>query len=582
MTGFLIAEEGPLAGLIVHLEKGEEWVLGRDPDEVSIVLEDSMVSRKHVICRLTAEGYILENLSSVNPATQNGKVITEPVLLREGDILQIGSTFFRFSEKLPFSKEPSEELFPSLDGEFIEEHGNLSSVSVQTEGDSRWLLKVISGPNAGAEFSLQKGSTYILGKDPNLCDIVFQDLSVSRQHARLAVDDNNTALIEDLGSRNGILINGEFVDDKRELSSQDLIALGTTSFLIIDQEQIHETIISPPSSIFTKEDEEFPSSSHPGLETAAQNTPLSEDWKEMVIPKKHLIWAAVFVLVLIGSFAGMVGLFRTQEIAVKMPDETEEIRRTLSGFEEIQFSFNPTNGKVFLIGHVLSSVDKQELFYKVNNLPFIQSIDDNVIVDEYVWENMNALLMLNHEWVGVSLYSPSPGKFVLRGYLSSLEQSQALIDYVNLNFPYLERLENQVVIETNLQTQIQSILTEKGYGGVTFQLSNGELVFAGRVDQKQGDSFTETIEYLKALKGVRIIKNYVIFTAAETSRIDLSTQYQISGFSKKDDQNMFVVINGKIFSLGEAVDGMTITEIMPTTVFLEKDGLKFRINYNLQ
>ena len=99
MTGYLIAEEGPLAGLVVRLEDTDQWVLGRDPDEVSIVLEDPMVSRKHVICKLTAEGYILENLSSVNPVTQNGKVITEPVLLREHDILQIGSTFFRFSEK---------------------------------------------------------------------------------------------------------------------------------------------------------------------------------------------------------------------------------------------------------------------------------------------------------------------------------------------------------------------------------------------------------------------------------------------------------------------------------------------------
>src|SRR5581483_3113906 len=128
MAGYLIAEEGPLAGLIVRMEEGEEWILGRDPDEVTIVLEDPMVSRKHVICRLTAEGYILENLSSVNPATQNGKVITEPVLLREGDILQIGSTFFRFSEKTPTFNEPYEEI-PSLENEFVEEKEDLSSVN---------------------------------------------------------------------------------------------------------------------------------------------------------------------------------------------------------------------------------------------------------------------------------------------------------------------------------------------------------------------------------------------------------------------------------------------------------------------
>jgi type III secretion system YscD/HrpQ family protein len=580
MAGYLIAEEGPLAGLIVRFEEGEEWILGRDPDEVAIVLEDPMVSRKHVICRLTAEGYILENLSSVNPVTQNGKVITEPVLLREGDILQIGSTFFRFSEKTPSFVEPYEEAhLPMEEAEVIEEKEDLSSVNVEAMGEIRWLLKVISGPNSGAEFAMHRGSSYILGKDPNLCDIVFQDLSVSRQHARLVVDDENQIFIEDLGSRNGVLINGELITDKRPISSQDLISLGTTSFLMIDREQIHETIISPPSAAPIRiEEEAISQAALPAPEIAAEK----RDWKEMVIPKKHIILAGFFALAIIAGFAGMMALFRTEPIVVTMPDESETIKKAIEGFESIQFSYNPSNGKIFLVGHVLTSIDKQELLYKVQNLSFIRSVDDNVIVDELVWENTNSLLMTNPNWIGVSIYSPVPGKFVLRGYLESLDQAQALADYMNLNFPYLDRLENQVVVETNLQAQVQSMLVAKGFSGVTFQLSNGEIVLAGRVDQKHSSAFSETVDQLKSLRGVRTIKNFVIFTSADTSRIDISSQYQVSGYSKKDDQNMFIVINGKILSIGDAIDGMTITGIMPNMVLLEKDGLKFRINYNLQ
>ena len=190
--------------------------------------------------------------------------------------------------------------------------------------------------------------------------------------------------------------------------------------------------------------------------------------------------------------------------------------------------------------------------------------------------------MTNPNWIGVSVYSPQPGKFVLRGYLNTLDQSQALIDYMNLNFPYLDRLENQVVVETNLQTQVQSMLIAKGFSGVTFQLSDGEIVLAGRVDQKHSGSFSEIVDQLKSLKGVRIVKNFVIYTTADTSRIDISSQYQVSGYSKKDDENMFIVINGRILSLGDTIDGMTITGIQPNMILLEKDGLKFRINYNLQ
>jgi pSer/pThr/pTyr-binding forkhead associated (FHA) protein len=109
------------------------------------------------------------------------------------------------------------------------------------------MMKVISGPNAGAEFSLERGGSYILGKDPSLSDLVFHDLSVSRQHARISVDEEEHVFIEDLGSRNGLLVNGEIKTEKTEVHSQDLIAIGTTSLLIIDKEQTNETIISPPS-----------------------------------------------------------------------------------------------------------------------------------------------------------------------------------------------------------------------------------------------------------------------------------------------------------------------------------------------
>ncbi|MBS0620219.1 MAG: type III secretion system inner membrane ring subunit SctD [Verrucomicrobia bacterium] len=580
MAGYLIAEEGPLAGLVVRFEEGEEWTLGRDPDEVSILLEDPMVSRKHVICKLTAEGYILESLSSVNPVTQNGKVLTDPVLLREGDILQIGSTFFRFTEKTPQETESLDEILPIADKDTFEEREALSSVSIETGGDVRWLLKVISGPNAGAEFAMQRSSTYILGKDPNLCDVVFQDLSVSRQHARLTVDEENHVFIEDLGSRNGVLLNGEILSEKKQLTSQDLVALGTTAFLMVDREQIHETIISPAAAPFPKMEEESAMAAAPMQPEVTYAE--KKNWREIVVSKKHLVLAGVLALAVLAGFASVLALFNAETVVVSEADENKEIEKAIAGFSAVQFSFNPSNGKIFLVGHVLTSVEKQELFYKVQNLPFINGIEDNIVIDELVWENTNALLQMNPEWVGVSLSSAAPGKFVLRGYLTSLQQATALSDYINLNFPYLDRLENQIIIDSDLHMQIQSMLIGKGFTGVTYQLVDGELVLGGRVDHKQTSSFNDLVDKFHALRGVRVVKNYVIYTSSDTMQIDISQQYNVSGYSKKDEESLFVVINGRILSKGDVIDGMKITAIMPNSVLLEKDGIKFRINYNLQ
>ncbi len=90
----------------------------------------------------------------------------------------------------------------------------LAEIDFELVDTGRWLLKVISGPNSGAEFSMQASNTYVLGTDPNTCDIVFHDTSISRQHARIAVNGDDALTIEDLQSRNGTLIDGEHLKAK--------------------------------------------------------------------------------------------------------------------------------------------------------------------------------------------------------------------------------------------------------------------------------------------------------------------------------------------------------------------------------
>jgi type III secretion system YscD/HrpQ family protein len=562
MAGYLIAEEGPLAGLVLRFEEGDEWVIGRDPDEVELVLEDPMVSRKHVICRRVAEGYIFENLSAVNPATQNGKIITEPVLLQEGDIIQVGNTFFRFSEKSPESETPAPL--------FLEEASDLSTLSNTTPPDARWMIKVITGPNAGAEFFMQKGKSYIIGKDPEVCDIIFQDLSVSRQHAKISLDEQDQVSIEDLGSRNGTLVKGKPITESATLQSQDLIALGTTSFMVIDREQSRGTIVAQAPAMPQTE------------EVVAAEIAIPKDWREMVIPKKHLILAGVISCTILALVIGMISLFQAAPLEAPPRHESELVTEIVKKYPDIQFSYNDGSGKLFLTGHVLTPVEKQELVYQLNGLKFLTSIEDTVVIDEYVWENMNALLMTNPAWMGVSIHSPVPGKFVVRGYLQTLEEAQALSDYLNVNFPYQDRLDNQVVVESNLMTQLQSLLLERGFNNVSYQLTDGELVLSGRVDGKDSSGFDTLVKEFKSLPGVRMLKNYVIYTSEDSSLVDLSSKYKVMGFSKKDGASQYIVINGKILSVGDLLDGMIITTISPTMVLLEKDGLKFKINYNLQ
>lgn len=644
MVAHLLAEEGPLKGLVIDFLEGEEWVIGRDPDQADFILEDSMVSRKHVLCRKTDEGISVKNLSRVNPCLVNGEEIRGFHLLKEGERLQIGQNVFVFSEEAlenpppqpppkkkkkdfsdtafdaifeeegtPFGSSPSEP--PSEEAHFLPEEEekipepeaakeeelqipkkeeeaertaydtifedveNYEEVPFNLLGEASLILKVISGPNAGAEIGVQKNHTYVIGKEASSCDIVFQDLSVSRTHSRLSIDAHGKVEIEDMGSKNGTLINGVPIEQRKTLSPQDIVSLGTTTFLIIDREKETETIYSPAAARYEMTPEE---ESKEEVLAKEKEEELEEKipWKKQIIPMRYLVMGASFVCIFFVVFLSFFSLFKTQKWEISEKGQTERIQEALAKFEDVQFSFTPSSGKLFLAGHVLTAVDAEELAYNLNQLPFIDSTENNVVIDEYVWKMVNDVLTENAGYKSVAVHSPKAGKFVATGYVESPQAYEQLSEYLNVNFPYLDRLDNEVAVESNLNMQIANLLQSKGFSAVTIQLAGGELVLSGRYNEKNESSYEKILKDLRSLRGIRSLKNFAIASTAQSAMVDLTQNYQVTGFSLYDRKNYSVVVNGRIITTGDNLDGMEIAQILPHTILLEKDGLKYKIDYS--
>lgn len=92
-----------------------------------------------------------------------------------------------------------------------------------------WLV-VKSGPRAGVLFRLDpKGSS--VGRDSTLNDFILDDPAVSRQHAKLRVEENDEGeeqfFIYDLATANGTFVNGEQIV-KQGLVDGDEILMGQT------------------------------------------------------------------------------------------------------------------------------------------------------------------------------------------------------------------------------------------------------------------------------------------------------------------------------------------------------------------
>jgi type III secretion system YscD/HrpQ family protein len=647
MGAEFIAEEGVLKGLILSLERGEEWTIGRDPDLSSIAIEDPKASRLHMRIRKTDAGYLVENLSETNPVLIGGEPISLPTLLHEGDLLTIGGSVFRFypeglpggefrfEEAYPFEEEeafseeepsaqppeeeapieePSkgeggaeekeelplageeifEEKIPSFEKEPEEERleeslfeePQPSELRIDLTQITRFILKVIAGPNTGAEFAVDLDHSYLVGTDTATCDIVFNDLSVSREHARLIVTKEGKITIQDLGSRNGVIVDKERIVGSKSLTANAVVGLGTSAFLLIDREAPAETIATPLFEAPTvgEVEERPPLEEEPVVEPAK---PVAAK----VPPRKPLVSAGALLLSLIicGSVVllgiGLVSLLQTKQVVVPQKDRMAELEAVMKQFPVVRFTFNQRTGKLFLVGHVKTGVEHNELLHQLRGLGFLTGIDDNVVNDEAVWQEMNISLSKNPNLRGISMHSPEAGVFVVNGYLQTEQQASELTNFLNLNFNFLNRLQNRVVVEQTVKSEVTDSLAQQGLEDVNVDFTNGEMRLEGSINSAQVFEFNNLIENFRQIPGVRTVFNGVKIITPETGVMDLNVKYpnkryRVTGYSTRGNVNVNVVINGRIISRGDCFDGFTVTSIQPNSIFLEREGLKYKIEYN--
>ena len=78
------------------------------------------------------------------------------------------------------------------------------------------------------ELDLPQGGT-IIGRSLD-CHLTLEDPLVSRRHARIVVNDSG-ARIEDMGSRNGVRVNGAVIREPIALRNGDRVRIGTQDFV---------------------------------------------------------------------------------------------------------------------------------------------------------------------------------------------------------------------------------------------------------------------------------------------------------------------------------------------------------------
>lgn len=85
------------------------------------------------------------------------------------------------------------------------------------------------------EIDLPRGET-VIGRSPE-CHVTLEDPLVSRQHAKIVVDDGG-ATVEDLGSRNGVRVNAVPARGRTKIKDGDRLRIGTQEFVVSELSRV--------------------------------------------------------------------------------------------------------------------------------------------------------------------------------------------------------------------------------------------------------------------------------------------------------------------------------------------------------
>ena len=579
--------------------------IGRAP-KCDFVLEDNMVSRQHLICTKKEDGYHITNQSKINPTLVNGKECEDDYLLKNDDELTIGLTTFVFSSKenssqskkekpIKSKKKNKDDIFSLPDASDIEKPKELAvpdNKEEQSQFDNLFnsapddvpsslipnvsdvFLKVIGGPNTGAEIIILPDKEYVLGKNPKVCDIVFQDLSVSKQHAKISIGKDKKISIEDLKSKNGVKVNDKLIKTKVGITTQDVISLGTTSFLIIDPSVQSDTIFDLPPEEKT-EDKKDPEK--------------KDDWKDKKVPTKFLVAGGAFGTVFLIIVVTFLSLFQSvpQQKVAPMSATKKLVSTIEKKYPALRTSMARDDNTILLAGHVISDMCKRELLFEIKEITPNIEIDDKIVVDEHITSAANKVLAENSMFDGISIFAPSPGMYTVQGYLTTNQAARALNDYILTSFPYPDRLTQKIHVENELLNETAKTLYSEGFTRLKPSILLGNLTIKGAITKHEVSQLKSAISKIEKIDGIRTVKNLCVIKAKrnikggtsvaydDTNATDISDNYVLTGIALRNNEPFSAVINDKIYFMESVIDGMTIVNINNKSVLLEMNDEEF-------
>ena len=199
--------------------------IGRDPRS-GIAIDDPSVSHVHAQISRHGEDLYVRDLGSQTGTWVNGKPVSVPHRLRDGDRLRFGNI---------------EVVFRAPGGR------KATAVPESSHGERKPHLEVRSGHGLGLSFLLAQPQITI-GRNPE-CVIRLDDYSVAWNHGLLR-EHGGRWWIQDLGQSEGIGRNGQRLTPRQDvmLEENDVLRFGEAQIAFV-MKNVQSAPISPQSIV---------------------------------------------------------------------------------------------------------------------------------------------------------------------------------------------------------------------------------------------------------------------------------------------------------------------------------------------
>ena len=453
--------------------------------------------------------------------------------------------------------------------------GRIARLVCDMESDERFILKVLTGPNQGAELELSAGA-YVVGSADE-CDVNFSDALVAPRHLSVELSEDSIVAKRLDGK---VFVDGKpMVDTRQTIKFFQFVTAGSTYFLFGPAGR--EWPQGVPGPLPPLEPETQPESAAP--ESPAPSTKGPEKPKDEASPtdrakKVALLTFLLFSVLAVSSFL----LMRLDRRDPPPPATAETILPGVKAMVQKQpyaeaVTVGIRNSRVFVSGFVPTNAEARQLRSLVTRPDGLVAC--HVVSDEEILADVGEILDSFRS--GLRAKMDSAGGVEISGFAGDTDTWNQLRTILESDLPGYPRLKFSVVSGNQVISEGEAILRQSGLTSlIHLEATSAGLTASGSVPPMEAEVWAQAKDKIQSELPAGVMLKDQVTSGGDSSSVD---DYLLSSISMGPLPWVTLRNGMKLFPGAVLPNGWTLQTIQPESVELRQgdDTITIDLGKNL-